>query len=184
MNCKWQHWLPDVLVLIWLLFLGITIWQHALHSAQPPLYDPLGYMLKAKHFWEAVEQGKPFNPMNLDPVSRPPGTVLMTYPFGFSDNFLGFHFRSVFLPILCMVMAVYIVAGATKSEANTVWSAAIAVLFSTLPMFYHLDLIDETWGPVRWGLVDNFQAGIAAMAAAAAVRSTVKKSQVWLLFAI
>ncbi len=184
MSCKWQRWLPDVLVAVWLLFLGITIWQHTLHSAQPPLYDPLGYMLKAKHFWEAVGQGKPFNPMNLDPVSRPPGTVLMTYPFGFSDNFLGFHFRSVFLPILCVVMAVYIVAGATKSVANAGWAAAIAVLFSTLPMFYHLDLIDETGGPVRWGLVDNFQAGVAAMAAAAAVRSTIKKSQAWLLFAI
>jgi hypothetical protein len=184
MNRKWLRELPNVVIMLWLLFLGITIWQHALHSTQPLLYDPLGYMLKAKHFWEAVGQGKLFNPLNLDPVARPPGTVLVSYPFGFSDDFLGFRFRSVFLPIVCIVAAVYIAAGAVQSVAIAGWKAAIAVLFSSLPMFYHLDWTDDTIGPLRWGFVDNFQAAIAGMAMAAAVRSTASKSQAWLLFAI
>jgi hypothetical protein len=180
----WQHRLPYILVFFWLLFLGITIWQHALHSGQPPLYDPQNYILKAKHFWEAVELGRPFNPMNLDPTVRPPGTILMSYPFGFSDSFLGFYFRSVFLPILIVVVAIYMVAKEFKRITGSVWVAAIAVLFSTLPMFYHLDLADDTTTSVRWGLVDNFQASVAAMSIAAAIRSTMTKSLAWLLFGI
>ena len=180
----WKNWIPNVLILSWLLFLGISIWQHALVSGQPPLYDPLTYMSKAKHFWEAVELGKPFNPMNLIPSVRPPGSILMSYPFGFSDSFLGFHFRSVFIPILCMVVSVYITAGTAISITSAGWVAAIAVLFSTLPMFYHFDLSDETFSSVRWGLVDNFQASIAAMAMAATIRSLMTKSQLWLLFSI
>jgi hypothetical protein len=181
---KWQQRLPDILVVLWLLFLGISIWQHALHSGQPPLYDPLSYMWKAKNFWEAIGLGKPFNPINLEPAIRPPGSVLMSYPFGFSDDFIGFHFRSIFLPILCVVVAVYIVTGISRSLAEAVWAAAIAVLFSTLPMFYHLDWADDTYGPIRWGCVDNFQAGVAAIAMAAAIRSLMTKSLAWLMLAI
>jgi len=38
---KWRMYLPHLLVIFWLSYLGITIWQHVLHSVQPPLYDPL-----------------------------------------------------------------------------------------------------------------------------------------------
>src|SRR5450759_3536200 len=104
----WQPWLPHLLVIIWLLYLAVAIWQRALHSAQPPLFDPLSYMQKALYFWRAVEQGTLVNPFSLEPSVRPPGTILMSYPFGFSPDFRGFYFRSVFLPILCVVAAVYI----------------------------------------------------------------------------
>lgn len=179
---KWQSWLPHVLVMIWLLYLGITIWQHALHSVQPPLYDPLGYMQKAMHFWQALERGELFNPLNLEPMSRPPGTILMSYPFGFTPDFHGFHFRSVFLPILCTVAAVYTVAGKTRERTSGWWVAAIALLCSSLPMFYHFDWVEGLHSPTRWGLVDNFQAGIAAMGTAATVRSLMTRSLLWLLF--
>lgn len=179
---QWQSWLPHLLVMIWLLYLGITIWQHALHSVQPPLYDPLGYMQKAMHFWQALERGELFNPLNLEPMSRPPGTILMSYPFGFTPDFHGFHFRSVFLPILCMVAAVYTVAGKTRERTSGWWVAAIALLCSSLPMFYHFDWVEGLHSPTRWGLVDNFQAGIAAMGTAATVRSLMTRSLLWLLF--
>jgi len=170
-------WFPHVLVVLWLLYLGVAIWQHALFSVQPPLYDPLSYMKKAKIFWQAVDQGDFVNPFNLEPSVRPLGTILMSYPFGFSADFHGFHFRSVFLPILCIIAAVYIVAGTTQGKEANWWVAAIAFLFSSLPMFYHFEN-----GPVFWGLVDNFQAGIAALAAAAMVRSLMTKSLRWLFF--
>lgn len=191
----WLVWLPHVLVACWLLYLGISIWQHVLHSVQPPLYDSLGYMQKAMHFWQALERGELFNPLNLEPMSRPPGTILMSYPFGFTPDFHGFHFRSVFLPILCTVAAVYIVAGVTRERTSGWWVAAIALLCSSLPMFYHFDWVEGlystiTWGSTdnfqagiaAWGLVDNFQAGIAAMGTAATVRSLMTRSLRWLLF--
>ena len=45
---------------------------------------------------------------------------------------------------------------------------------------------DTYWNEERyvnngWGMVDNFQAGVAALAAAALVRSLATKSQAWLL---
>jgi hypothetical protein len=180
---EWKIWLPHFIVIAWLIYLGLSIWQHAMHSVQPPLYDPLSYIQKAINFWRAVEQGNFINPLNLEPTVRPPGTILMSYPFGFSYNFHGFHFRSVFFPILCIVAAVYITAGATRIRTECWWVAAIAFLFSSLPLFYFFDLVEENPGPVRWGLVDNFQAGMAAMAAAALVRSLMDRSQSWLLFA-
>jgi len=178
----WLVWLPHVLVACWLLYLGVSIWQHVLHSVQPPLYDPLSYMQKAMHFWQALERGELLNPLNLEPMVRPPGTILMSYPFGFTPDFHGFHFRSVFLPILCTVAAVYIVAGVTRERTSGWWVAAIALLCSSLPMFYHFDWVEGLYSTTTWGLVDNFQAGIAAMATAATVRSLMSRSWPWLLF--
>jgi hypothetical protein len=178
----WLVWLPHVLVACWLLYLGVSIWQHVLNSVQPPLYDPLGYIQKAMHFWQALERGELFNPLNLEPMARPPGTILMSYPFGFTPDFHGFHFRSVFLPILCMVAAVYIVAGVVRESASGWWVAAIALLCSSLPMFYHFDWVEGLNSTTRWGLVDNFQAGIAAMGTAATVRSLMTRSWPWLSF--
>lgn len=177
----WQPWLPHLLVIIWLLYLAAAIWQRALHSVQPPFFDPLSYMQKALSFWRAVGHGTFVNPFSLEPSVRPPGTILMSYPFGFTPDFRGFHFRSVFLPILCVVAAVYIVAGKVQAKTAGWWVAAMALLFSSLPMFYHFDWSDENYGPVGWGLVDNFQAGVAAMAVAALVRSLAARSQHWLL---
>ncbi len=36
----WLVWLPHLLVACWLLYLGVSIWQHVLHSVQTPFYDP------------------------------------------------------------------------------------------------------------------------------------------------
>jgi hypothetical protein len=70
------------------------------------------------------------NPLKLEPTARPPGSIIMSYPFGFSLDFRGFLFRSVFLPILSIGLAVYIVAGEeTVREAR--WRvAAMTSLFS------------------------------------------------------
>lgn len=110
LKSEWLTWVPHVVVLFWIIYLGITIWQHSIHSVQTPIGDSLSYMQKAMNFWQVVEHGKFINPLNLEPVYRPPGTILMSYPFGFSPEFHGFHFRSVFLPILSIVAAVYIVS--------------------------------------------------------------------------
>jgi hypothetical protein len=172
-------WLPHILIVCWLLYLSASIWQHALHSVQTPFYDPLTYMEKAANFWRHVHRGHFFNPLNLNPTSRPPGTILMSYPFGLTTDFRGFYFRSIFLPILSIVVAIYIVAGVAQAKANAWRVASMAFFFSSLPMFYGMDWQEKGFG---WGMVDAFQAGIAAMATAAVLRSQRTKSRSWLLF--
>jgi hypothetical protein len=181
---RFKTLIPHLIVILWLLYLGAMIWQHNVLSLQSPQYDALTYMQKAMNFWKAVDQGKLFNPLNIEPTVRPPGTVLMSYPFGFSSDFKGFHFRSVFFPILCIVMAVYMTAGIPQTSAAGWGVATVAIFFSAIPMFYQFDCNEFISGPTYWGLVDNFQSGIAAMSAAALIRSLIKRSQAWLLIGL
>ena len=176
----WRIWAPHILVICWMVFLGVTLWDHASRSEQPPLYDPLGYLQKGINFWQSINHGHYVNPLNIAPIVRPPGTILISAPLGYSVDFHGFHFRSVFFPLLCVVAAVYMAAGKSKSLGAKWGIAAIALLFSSLPMFYHFEWVAGMSSPVRFGLVDNFQAGVAAMAAAAFVRSLTNGSLRWL----
>jgi len=173
--------IPHTIVVLWLVYLGAMIWQHNVKSVQPPHYDPLTYMQKAMNFWKAVDQGKLFSPLNIEPTNRPPGTILMTYPFKFSPDFKGYHFRSIFFPILCIVLAVYIVAGVPDSTIAGWGVAAVAIFFSAIPMLYNFDYNEISPGVSYWGLVDNFQAGIAAVAAAGYLRSVRLRSLAWLM---
>ena len=174
--------IPHIIVILWLIYLGATIWQHAVQSAQVPLPDPLTYMQKALNFWKAVDQVKLFNPLNIEPTNRPPGTILMSYPFGFSSDFKGFYFRSVFVPILCIVLAVYMAAGIPQTPVAGWGVAAVAILLSAIPIFYNFDYNEINPSQSFWGLVDNFQAGIAAMAAAGFVKSLKARSLAWLMW--
>ena len=177
-----QAVIPHVIVILWLIYLGTMIWQHDVQSVQTPHHDPLTYMEKAMNFWKAVDQGKLFNPLNIEPTARPPGTILMSYPFGFLFDYKGFLFRSVFLPILCIVIAVYMAAGIPRTSSEGWGMAAVTILFSAIPMFYNFDCNEINPGSTHWGLVDNFQAGIAALAAAGFVKSLKARSLVWLMW--
>ena len=175
-----MKWLPHIVVLVWLLFLGVTIWSHAVSSQQPPIYDAISYFQKAKNFWEYIDRGQWFNPLNIQPTVRPPGTVLMSYPFGISTEFHGFHFRSVYFPILGVVFAVYLAIGFSRALTMGWGMAGIALLLSSLPLFYQFEWVDRTQSQWSWGMVDGFQAGVAALAAAASVRSLRLSSLSWL----
>jgi hypothetical protein len=176
----WRKWVPHILVICWIAFLWATIWDHASRSVVPPVYDPLGYLQKGINFWQSINHGQYVNPLNIVPASRPPGTILMSAPFGYPVALHWFYFRSVFFPLVCIVAAVYMAAGKSKSLAARWGIAATALLFSSLPMFYHFELIASMPNLMRFGLVDNFQAGVAAMAAAAFVRSLTNGSLRWL----
>ena len=166
--------LPQVLVVLWLVFMGCALWAEADRTEQPPFYDAISYAQKAKNFWANLHQARPANPLNLEPTIRPPGTVLMSYPFGFSSDVRGFFFRSVYLPILLLVAAVYVVGFAREARRSERWSLALIALYlSTLPMFYQLG------GGMFWGMVDNFLAGVAALCIAACARSVKHQSLQW-----
>ena len=74
--------MPMICLIGLLLVLALAIWFRVSVSRMPPLYDGLSYAEKANYFWAAVRQGHWFNPLNVEPVIRPPGTVVFSYPLG------------------------------------------------------------------------------------------------------
>jgi hypothetical protein len=174
--------LIPLLLCLCLVILCIGVWDHVRRSEQPPLYDAISYMAKAKAFWDMVESGHWENPLNLQPVMRPPATILMSYPFGFSEEYKGFLARSVILPIVLTVAALYIVACRRRmSRAEHLDLLAISLILACLPCFYQFEAVTGINSPTYWGLVDNFLAGVAALAFSTGWRAV--RSGSWLLLA-
>jgi hypothetical protein len=174
--------LPISLLLIWIVIIGILVWQRVCESRQPPIYDAFSYMQKAKSFWDNVSNGWKENPLNLVQPVRPPGTVLLSYPFGFTSDYRGFLFRTVFVPFVIWVIALLIavIPTGTKKKHQTFWPVLFAIfLLGPLPFFFHF----EYPAPAYWGLVDGFLAALAALAVACAGRSIIQKSITWAVFA-
>jgi hypothetical protein len=172
--------LPEMSIALWVMFLAITIWTHVRITQQPPIYDAFGYYWKAYSFWHAVGLGHIFNPLNLEPTFRPPGTVVMAYPFGFDPDPRGLYFRSVFFPATLLILAVLVAASGQCHQTKDRWYLALtAIFFSTPSLFYWFAVIPNAPTTSYWGLVDGFLSGIAALAAAAAWRSVIQKSLTW-----
>jgi len=176
-------WGP-LLVVAWLVLVGVTVWSYAAAEVEPPVWDALNYAMKAFYFWDAVGQGHIFNPLNGPVSNRPPGTVLMTYPFGFTTAFAGQYFRSVFLPVILFVGAIYIVAYPRETSQFSQWPIIVMALgLCGMPHLYQFQANDSLPAINYWGLVDNFIAGVAALAAAATVRSVRTLSAWWTIVA-
>jgi hypothetical protein len=162
--------LPEICGLVWLILLAAGIWSHAHATQQTPFYDAFTYYQKANNFWTAVRAGHWFNPLNIAPTFRPPGTILMSYPFGFNIDPRGFYFRSVFFPILLVFAAVIVAAYDATDDARTRWKIMLTAMFFTsvaLPYHFEYGSLDGFWG-----LVDSFLAGVTTLAAACAWRGT------------
>lgn len=164
--------LPEACGAAWLLVLAAAVWGHTHASYQPPVYDAFTYFEKGYRFWEGVDSARWFNPFNLDPTFRPPGTVLMSFPFGFDSDPRGFFFRSVYLPALLLFMSMIIVGYGACDDIAARWrSMVLAMLFATVTLIYHFEI--GNWsGASYWGLVDSFLTGLAAIAAACVWRGT------------
>src|SRR5580704_6870200 len=128
--------LPRMIVGLWILALSVGVWRHCQETVQVPIYDAFSYYEKAHAVWGAIEKHRLVNPLNLPPVERPPGTLLMSFPLGFSGDFHAFYFRSVIFPILLLVLAVYIAGWERGLNSAEEWVLALtAVFLSTLPFF-------------------------------------------------
>ncbi len=178
--------LPEILGFFWLAFLAGSVWRYAKHSHLPPLYDAFTYFEKAYNFWQAAATGRLFNPLDIAPTFRPPGTILMSYPLGFSLEPHGFFFRSVFFPAVLLFASVLVAIYNVRDKfQNRVYAILIASFVSTLPFLYHFQL-----GPLSngtyWGLVDGFLSALAALGAAAAWRGSYSKSGIiaWSCFIV
>jgi hypothetical protein len=177
--------LPLLILIITILILGILIFDHVSLSQQFPFGDALTYAQKAKNFWDTTHKFRWFEPqtwffpLNIEPTVRPPGTILMSYPFGFSDNPHGFFFRSIFIPIILFIAALWIIAKPYCITLKDQWLlVALCIAFGTLPLFYHFEPSIESSiiSPTYWGLVDNFIASVAALATALVIRGVQQTS--------
>jgi len=169
-----------VWLLLWVAFVGWAMWQHAQLSQQPPIYDAFSYYLKAHNFWTEINQQKFFNPFNVAPTFRPPGTILMSYPFGFDTDYRNFYFRSILLPVVLLCLAVVVAGYRRELDNKSKWQLVLfAAFLSCLTCFYEFEPSQIIPATMHWGLVDNFLAGVAALATAAAIRSSWTRSLAW-----
>ncbi len=152
--------------------------MHAQGSTQPPIYDVIGYYVKAQAVWSQIQDGHFTNPLNIEPIFRPPGTILMSYPLGFSWDFRGMYFRSVFLPIVLIFIAVLLVVRPASIAPNSSTGVVLTAAFlTTASLFFHFELADDQPLTVSiWGFVDGFLTGLAALSGAFGVLSVQKRS--------
>lgn len=180
-----ENCLPSFSLILATAMLGIVLYNHVLLSEQMPFFDQLSYVQKAKNFWDSIEQHNFLNPLNLEPSTRPPGTILMSYPLGFSENVHGFFFRSIFIPIVLFISALWIVARPVVSEAKEKWLLVLLCLgFSTLPLFYQFEMGINVPVITYWGLVDTLFASIAALATAIVIRGIQRPSSGFTIYGI
>jgi len=141
-----------VVLALWIAFVGWSMWQHAQQSQQPPIYDAFSYFIKGHNFWAEIHQHKLFNPFNVEPSFRPPGTILMSYPFGFNTDYRGFYFRSIFFPVALLGLAVVVAAYRGELDSRSKWQLVLfAVFLSCLPCFYDFEPSIEIPATMHWG---------------------------------
>lgn len=166
---------PAVLFIAWLAFIAWAVWRHVQLSQEPLLGDARSYWLKAHNFWHSFGEKSLFNPFDLDPTVRPPGTVLMSYPFGITESFKGFLFRSIYLGIALTAGAIYVAAHSIRSSvARRIDVPCVALFMCALPLFYHFEYGEGS--PTYWGLVDVYLAGSAALAVSLAMLGAARAS--------
>jgi len=171
---------PFFVAALWIAAVLIGVALAAMRATEPPVWDSLSYVQKGFAFWQTLAEGKLFNPFNLDMTVRPPGTILMSYPLGWSDDFRWFYFRSIAIPLSLLGAAVFIAGWPQRLSANGRWAiAAMAIALAGMPLLYQFQANDTLPLAANWGLVDGFMAGVAAMAAAAVWRSVSTRSVGW-----
>jgi hypothetical protein len=167
--------------LVWLGLLATAICIHAYAATQPPIYDGFSYYEKAYNFWQAVHAGKWFNPLDVEPTFRPPGTILMSYPFGFAPDPRSFYFRSVYFPVVLLFVSVLIAAYRVEADFwARLRTILTAIFFTTITLPYHFEFGAGADRQVYWGLVDSFLTGLAAVAAACLWRGTAPAARMWI----
>ncbi len=174
--------IPLVIITAWITLVSGFVWKRVAESPQPPFYDAISYIQKAKSFWDNAARGWHENPLNLVQAVRPPGTVLLSYPFGFSEEYKGFLFRSVVMPFILWIMAILIASWPRNPHPGqrSYWPVLSAVfLLGPMPFFFQFECPSAAY----WGLVDGFLASLAALAVACSFRSLLNHSKVWVILA-
>lgn len=167
-------------LMIWTTYAGFGIWSYASQETEPPVFDALSYAQKAHTLWAAIDDGKLFNPFSIEPTIRPFGTVLLTYPFGYSDDFRGFYFRTMFIPMVLVAVAFLCVMSLRKlSTQQIVFIFVMAIAASSAPFYFQFQIKEEIHAVLgTWGFVDGFFGAIASLATAIAIRSCASDARI------
>ncbi len=175
--------LPILIVCGWCGLLILLVWHVASGAGEPPVWDSMSYFQKAQGFWEAFARDGYFNPFEIQPTTRPPGTILVTYPFGFNPDFRGFYFRTVAIPLALLAVAAVIAFDLKDQPAPSHWMrASLALTVVGLPLLYHFQINDTSINVDTWGRVDGFLTALAAVATASIMRSVSRSSIIWAVF--
>lgn len=160
-----------LLLSLWITYLAFSLWSYAAVETEPPVFDALSYVQKAQTFWHAIHEGRPFNPLSLEPTIRPFGTVLLSYPFGYSEDFRGFYFRSMFIPILVLA-ATFLFVAPMKSTKQMFMIFVVAILATSAPSNFQLQIRESARSVLgTWGFVDTFFASVLALATALVIKN-------------
>ena len=174
-----SFWVALGLLMAWLVLAGSLTWLRSRESVLPPLFDQQTYVQKAEAVWSSISKGTGENPLSIEPSVRPPGTVLLTAPLGQLKDFRNFYFRSAFVPVAIMALAVFVAGvGVTRQPWE---SALLALLAASMPMFWQFDYGGSNY---FWGLVDTFQASLGALAMAGFLAAAVSFKRGWIVPAL
>ncbi|MCX6960719.1 MAG: hypothetical protein NTW91_10680 [Verrucomicrobia bacterium] len=180
-----------VLIVCFVLsIIAVGIHKKAYQAVAPPIYDPISYYSKSKIVWDAISQHQWKSAFEQLP-QRPPGTVLILYPFGFVPSIQSFLFRSTFAPIAIWALALLvIIMPKIRNSKEMLVGAALTVGLLSLPIFYHFEFPtnpERAFGiSIQWGLVDVLEGSIGALALGflySGVRKSIKSMVLiaWLL---
>jgi len=169
--------LPLILLVLLIALIGIGIFRNTRKAVAPPIYDAVEYYMKAGNVWNAFHTQGLVNPMNVEPAFRPPGTLLISYPFGFSPDFRGFLFRLTFIPIVIFILAYWLLAESLVTKWSDRWlHLGVAAALASLTFFYQFEHNPKIPSPGWWGLMDAFFGSLCAMATALLLASVRKRN--------
>lgn len=156
--------------------IGGILWMKSRQSRLPPIGDEYSYIDEGRNTWANLRNGFPKNPFDVLPGLRPPGTVLITYPFGFDNDYRAYRFRTVFIPFLVWTLAVWLLCWPRRGEGTSLsrWTAVwAAIVFGANPIFFHLD---SRSNHINWGLVDQALGAFAGLSLALLARAMAARS--------
>ncbi|MGB7759996.1 MAG: hypothetical protein WBL61_09215 [Bryobacteraceae bacterium] len=137
----------------------------------------MAYYTKGAMVWREWSDGRLANPLNVGPTSRPPGTMLLSSPLGFSPDFRAFFFRSIYFPVVVFVLGFWVLAESQVRQPRQRWANLVgSLVLASLPMFYQFERNSAFRSPYDWGYVDCFLGALASLAAALLIVSAQRRS--------
>ena len=168
---------PISILLLCLAVLGVGIYSKAARAIAPPIFDSAAYYAKGALVWREWSSHHLANPLNVPPTSRPPGTMLVTSPFGFSPDFRPYLFRSTYIPVIVFVMAFWVLAESQLRRPGQRWANLVgALMLAGFPMFYQFERNPAFTFSSEWGHVDCLLGAMAALAVALLIVSAKRLS--------
>ena len=154
------------LVLV-LIVIGLGIRRQAYRAIAPPIYDPLGYIKKAKRSGRLLQGEALRGPRRPARLATPRMRALLLSVWiscGFPVLSLLVHF---FASHILWALSVYLALGkCERTLREYLLPVAWGVGLISLPMFYHFELSGVNESPFigQWGLQDCLLASMAALA--------------------